>query len=565
MAESRYNLRRTLHPTPKSKINETALARRKTRKRTASPSPSPTPPLPPQPDFGITTSTSDAVDMDTGEGSSGQFDDTPPSDVGYETTEQIPDADDHGVDPTLAEVDYWLGAGASQDIASMCVDADLSLDEDASPSSVEGNVRASVVPSSADEELENKFTQDGRASPDVKTVDTAMAPPLPDNPFPTLNPFPQFIFPDPMVPNDTVPTDATKEAVPRAHEFALPQGFFDDLPTHGPSSALPDHTAKEAYLKALGFGPSGNDLPVHGPSSALRDRTAKEAHLKALGFGRPGALPGGFDAEADPTRQKTGLSTAEVDYNAPAEDEDSFLFPNSDNSPLADDAMKDVDESREPAPRQQAGRISSPTWDVLNTGFQKIDDIIDRLADKTGHTHDNIIALWKRTHAHECTGSMWNKYQKYFLAHREKERRRIGDSRANCKYSFCINMFSTDSDDLGRTCWLGFKEHEPRWREILEAYDEVLAASNVHSTISQRTRKFDALVSQLKRVTNKAAEQDGFESLFVLVGNSIHEDVGLSQIHLSAGAEEVCPSPGLSTHPLTAILSVLAGATSHGS
>ena len=136
---------------------------------------------------------------------------------------------------------------------------------------------------------------------------------------------------------------------------------------------------------------------------------------------------------------------------------------------------------------------------------------------------------------------MWNKYQKYFLANREKERRRIGDSRANCKYSFCLNIFSTDGDDLGRTCWLGFKEHEPRWREILEAYDKVLATSNVHSTISQRTRKFDGLVSQLKRVTNKAAEQDGFESLFVLVGNSIHEDIGLSQVHLSAGAEEVCP------------------------
>ncbi|EDR02584.1 uncharacterized protein LACBIDRAFT_308184 [Laccaria bicolor S238N-H82] len=160
-------------------------------------------------------------------------------------------------------------------------------------------------------------------------------------------------------------------------------------------------------------------------------------------------------------------------------------------------------------------------WDVLNTGFQKINDIIDQLANKTGHTHENIITLWKRTHAHECTGSMWNKYQKYFLANQEKEHRRIGDSRANCQ-----------------TCWVGFKEHEPRWHEILEAYNEVLAASNGYSTISQHMRKFDRLVSQLKRVTNKAAKQDSFESLFVLVGNSIHEDIGLSQVHLFAGAEE---------------------------
>ena len=109
MAESRYNLRRTLHPTPKSKINQTALARRKTRKRTASPSPSPTPPLPPQPDFGI-TSAPESFDMDTGEGSSGQFDDLPASDGVCETIEQGPDTEDNGVDSAVAEVDYWLGA-----------------------------------------------------------------------------------------------------------------------------------------------------------------------------------------------------------------------------------------------------------------------------------------------------------------------------------------------------------------------------------------------------------------------------------------------------------------------
>ena len=530
MAEGRYNLRRTLHLTPKSKTSQATLARRKNRRGTTSPSPSPTPPLPPQPNFGLMTSMPESFDMDTGEGSSGQFDDMPASDGGYETIEQLPDAEDQGVDPTVAEVDYWLGAGASQEIASMCVDADLSPDEDISPSSVEGNLRASAVPSSVDEELENRPPQDGRGSPHVNTVDAPLAPPLPDNPFLPLNPYPQFIFPDPMLTNDSVQNDAPKEVLPGAHDFAPPRLVVDNLHVQGPSSALPKDTAKEAYFKALGFGPPGALSVDRAPSSAVHPARTSSS-----------ALPIETNKEDVLLRQKTTLGTSEADYNAPAEDEDSFLFPNSDDSPLADDATNNMDESKEAVPRQQAGRISSSTWDVLNTGFQKIDDTIDQLANETGRTHENIIALWKRTHAHECTGSMWNKYQKYFLANREKERRRIGDSRANCKYSFCLNMFSTDGDDLGRTCWLGFKEHEPRWREILEAYDEVLAASNVHSTISQRTRKFDGLVSQLKRVTNKAAEQDGFESLFVLVGNSIHEDVGLSQVHLSTGAEEVCP------------------------
>ena len=507
--------------------------------------------------------------MDTGEKSSGQFDDLPASDGVCETIKQGPDAEDNGVDSAVAEVDYWLGAGASQEIASMCVDAELSPDEDMSPSSVEGHLRASAVPSSVDENL---FTQERRVSPHVEAIDTAMDPPL-QNPFLTLNPYPQFIFPDSMLPNDTEmffddqpvhgrssasANDTAKEAFLKAHGFDLPAIMpvdrapssalspetVKEVAAHGTSSALAKDTAKEAFLKAHGFGPppdTAKEVPVHGRSSASAKHTAKDDLLKALGFGPPGALPGRLEVEADLTRQKTSVSIAEADYNAPAEDKDSFLFPNSDDSPMADDVTKDMDESREPLPRQPAGRISSPTWDVLNAGFQKIDDTINDLAIKTGRTRENIISLWKCTHAHECTGSMWNKYQKYFLANREKERRRIGDSRANCKYFFYRDIFSADSDHLGRTCWLGFKEHEPRWREILDAYDEVLAASNVHSTISQRTRKFDSLVNQLKRVTNKAAEQDGFESLFVLVGNSIHEDVGLSQVHLSAGGEEVCP------------------------
>ncbi|EDR05736.1 uncharacterized protein LACBIDRAFT_329285 [Laccaria bicolor S238N-H82] len=271
-------------------MSQATLARRKNRKGTASPSPSPTPPLPPQPNFRLMTSVPESFDMDTGEGSSGQFDDMPASDGGYETIGLLPDAEDHEVDSTMAEVDYWLGAGASQEITSMCVDADLSPDEDISPSSVEGNPRASAVPSSVDEELENRPPQDGRGSPYVNPVDAPLAPPLPDNPFPLLNPYPQFIFPDPMLMNVSVQKDALKEVLPRAHDFAPPRLVLDDLPVYGPSSTLPKDTAKEAYFKALGFGPPGVLSVDHTPSSALPSNMAKEAYLQALGFGPPGAL-----------------------------------------------------------------------------------------------------------------------------------------------------------------------------------------------------------------------------------------------------------------------------------
>lgn len=93
---------------------------------------------------------------------------------------------------------------------------------------------------------------------------------------------------------------------------------------------------------------------------------------------------------------------------------------------------------------------------------------------------------------------------------------------------------------LGKACWEGFKKLEPKWREILDTHDEMLTASDTRSTISSRTRKFDALVGKLQSLVTNASEKDGFESMLVVCGNSIHEDTGLSHVFVSAGAENVC-------------------------
>ena len=68
----------------------------------------------------------------------------------------------------------------------------------------------------------------------------------------------------------------------------------------------------------------------------------------------------------------------------------------------------------------------------------------------------------------------------------------------------------------------------------------MLTVSDTRSTISSRTRKFDALVSKLQSLASNAAEKDGFESMLVVCGNSIHEDSGLSHTFVSPGAEKVC-------------------------
>ena len=68
----------------------------------------------------------------------------------------------------------------------------------------------------------------------------------------------------------------------------------------------------------------------------------------------------------------------------------------------------------------------------------------------------------------------------------------------------------------------------------------MLTASDTQSTISSHTRKFDTLVGKLQSLATNASERDGFESMVVVCGNSIHEDSGLSHVFVSAGAEKVC-------------------------
>lgn len=350
---------------------------------------------------------------------------------------------DSVIDPTNAEVEHWLGVGASDDIASMCVDAPFTSDA----SSVEDSAEIAVTTSHLD-------------GKDVNACDTEMAPVANVNPYPPLNPYPQYIFP----PGPFVPTS---------------------LPPTGPDTSLP--------------------LPTNQPMTAL------------------------FDDEPD--------------YNAPAEDEDADFFPASDASdisPAGDDAA-----SSEQGAHQPSGRISTATWETLRAGFQKLDDLFEELSHETDRTVDNIITLWKRSHARECSRSVWNKYQRYFLDNRPLERRRINDATANCKCSFCYAMATADGHSSGQTCWEGFKRLEPKWREILDAHDEMLTASGAQLTINNRTRKFDALVRKFRSLAKNASAKDGFESFLVVVGNSIHEDTGLTELYVSPGADKVgARSPG---------------------
>ncbi|EDR03521.1 uncharacterized protein LACBIDRAFT_331573 [Laccaria bicolor S238N-H82] len=341
-----YHLRRKLHPTPKKLYTNTFLI---------------------VPSFSYAASASQPVFAPSTEAPMDIFD--------ASTSDSV-------VDHTTAEVDHWLGAGASDDIASMCVDAALTPEDDTTPSSVE-----------------ETYHPDGK---DVNVGDTEMAPVANVNPFPPLNPYPEFTFP----PAPSFPTS---------------------LPPCGPATTCP--------------------LPANLSTDFLDD---------------------------------------EPDYNAPAEDEDPDIFPASDAgdmSPAGDDSA-----SSEQGAHQPSGRISTATWETLCAGFQKLDDLIDKLSHETGHTSDNIIGLW-------------------------------------------------NGDGL-MTQWRTVRHVGRVSREILDAHDEMLTVSRAQLTINNCTRKFNTLMRKYKSLAKNASAKDGFESLLVVVGNSIHKDMGLTDLYISPGADK---------------------------
>lgn len=311
-----------------------------------------------------------------------QTDVPPVSDSEHEALEQLgrndvlPDA--------AAELEHWLGPGASNDIASMCVDAELSPDEDFMRLSVDEELLSTAG------SLRSVFQTEGDNASDrdmsAPTPERHISPPAPPihensaaitNPFPPLNPFPEYIFPPAIATDQPV---SVRDALFSAQQRDFTEPMDDDHPT------------------------GGGNPPVGGPF-----------------------LPAGTAAEP------VGSNMDDANYNLPADDEDPLFFPDSDVSSWKDDSAK------ENSPRQSAGRIAKTNWDTLNAGFRKIDDLIDDLVNETGRTQDNIISLWRRSHAHECSRSVWNKYQRYFLENRPLERQRIGDPRANCKqHSFYV-------------------------------------------------------------------------------------------------------------------------------
>jgi hypothetical protein len=265
----------------------------------------------------------------------------PVSDSEHEALEQLGRND---VPPdAVAQLEYWLGPGASDDIASMCVDAELSPDKDFMRSSVDEEVLSAAGTLGSVFQTEEDNASDRNISTPTPERHISPAPPVREtsaaitNPFPPLNPFPEYIFPSVIA---TDPPVSVRDALFSMQQSGFSEPMDDDHPTGGgiPSAGdpcLPTSTANE---------PVGSDMD-------------------------------------------------DANYDLPADDEDPLFFPDSDVSGWGDDSVK------ENSPRQSAGRIAKANWDALNAGFRKIDNLIDDLVNETGRTRDNVISLWRRTHA----------------------------------------------------------------------------------------------------------------------------------------------------------------------
>ena len=129
---------------------------------------------------------------------------------------------DSVTDPTNVEVEHWLGVGASDNIDSMCVDTAFTPDT----SSVKDSTEIAVTSLHLDRK-------------DVNACDTEMAPVANVNPYPPLNPYPQYIFPPaPSCPTSLPPSGPTS-LPPTGPDTSLP------LPTNQPITDLdePDYNA----------------------------------------------------------------------------------------------------------------------------------------------------------------------------------------------------------------------------------------------------------------------------------------------------------------------------------
>jgi hypothetical protein len=186
--------------------------------------------------------------------------------------------------------------------------------------------------------------------------------------------------------------------------------------------------------------------------------------------------------------------------------EHSFRVDNVPTIPVVTSMDEDTSsvpvEKEPPIPPSHSvgGRPTSNQQAALDLGFQKINSVLDDLADETGKSQDNILKFNKHfTGINQRRRNSWNEYQRYANDSQFAlgERMRIDPDFQLGDDGIVPQMDPQTATEAFKL----FKQAHPNWSDILGTYAQMVSLG-ASETIASRQRQFENNVTVLtKRVS----------------------------------------------------------------
>jgi hypothetical protein len=153
------------------------------------------------------------------------------------------------------------------------------------------------------------------------------------------------------------------------------------------------------------------------------------------------------------------------------------------------------------------GRLSEHNRKILAAGFDKLELLVQTLANDTALPINQILALWdKRSGRETKLGNVWNIYEAYLKdpSNQQDEVLRAGlnyrkHSSSPTYVSYLLHPAACQiTNDVRKQCFARFKAAYPdSWSSILEAWQEVQSYEAPGQTVAQRARAFNKFTTQL--------------------------------------------------------------------
>ncbi|EGO05105.1 hypothetical protein SERLA73DRAFT_68744 [Serpula lacrymans var. lacrymans S7.3] len=89
-----------------------------------------------------------------------------------------------------------------------------------------------------------------------------------------------------------------------------------------------------------------------------------------------------------------------------------------------------------------------------------------------------------------------------------------------------------------KECYMRFKKAYPdTWQEILKAFEEAAACSEIPQTIAQHLQDFNKFKSKLVQLVEALANTHDFEVVMMMAGSVVNQDASLTFVHTTPDAE----------------------------